>query len=144
MHRREIEERQAQVQAGADLVALVRGDAVPLVDGDDQRAAALGDDAEQARILLGDRVVRVDHADHDVRRVDRLQRLDDAEFLDRFLDARAAPHAGRVDQRVAPAVALERHVHRIARRARLVERDQALLAEQAVDQRRLADVRAGR
>ena len=85
--------------------------------------------------------MRVDDADHDVRGVDGLQRLDDAELLDRFLDARTAPHAGRVDQRVAAAVALERHVDRVARRARLVERDQALLAEQAVDQRRLADVR---
>ena len=85
--------------------------------------------------------MRVDDADHDVRRIDRLQRLDDAELLDRFFDARAASHAGGVDQRVAAAVALERHEHRIARRARLIERDQALFAQQPIDQRRLADVR---
>ena len=141
MDRREVEERQPQIETGANLVALVRGNAVPLVDGDDQRAAALGDHAEQARILLRDGVVRVDDADHDVRRIDGLQRLDDAELLDRFLDARAAAHAGSIDQRVATAVALERHEHRIARRARLIERDQPLLAEQSIDERRLADVR---
>ena len=72
-------------------------------------AAALGDHAEEARILLRDRVVRIDDADHDVRRIDCLQRLDDAELLDRLLDARAAPHAGGIDQRVAAAVAFERH-----------------------------------
>ena len=112
-----------------------------LLTRDDQRAAALGDHAEQRGILLGDRVVRIDDADHDVRRVDGLQRLDDAEFLDRFFDARAASHAGGIDERVATAVALERHEHRVARRARLIERDQALLAQQPIDERRLADVR---
>ena len=40
------------------------------------------------------------------------------------------------------AVALERHRDRVARGARQVEGDQALLAEPGVDQRRLADVRA--
>ena len=71
MHRREVEERQPQVEAGADLVALVHGNVVPLVDGDEQRAAALGDQAEQRRVLLRHGVVRVEHADHDVRGVDR-------------------------------------------------------------------------
>ena len=95
----------------------------------------------KARILLRHRVVRVDDADHDVRRVDGLQRLDDAELLDGFFDARTAAHAGGIDQRIASAVALERHEHRIARRAGLIERDQPLLAQQPIDQRRLADVR---
>ena len=54
----------------------------------------------------------------------------------------AAPaQAGGVDQRVAPPGALERHLDRVARGARLVEGDDALLADQRVDQRRLADVR---
>ena len=49
---------------------------------------------------------------------------------------------GGVDQRVAPAAALERHLDRVARGAGLVEGDDALLADQRVDQRRLADVGA--
>ena len=75
-------------------------------------------------------------------RLDGLQGLDDAEFLDRLLDARAAPHARRVDQRVALAVALEGHHDGIARGPRLIECHHAILAEQAVDQRALADIRA--
>ncbi len=54
----------------------------------------------------------------------------------------ALAHAGGVDQRVVAAAAIEVEVERIARRARLVEGDDALLAEQRVDQRGLADVRA--
>src|SRR5581483_8268013 len=46
-----------------------------------------------------------------------------------------------VDQRVAAAGALEGHLDRVARRARLVEGDDALLADQRVHQRGLADVR---
>ena len=86
-------------------------------------------------------LLRVQHANHDVRLIDRLQGLDDAPLLEAVVHACAAAHAGRVDQHVGLAVALEGHVHRVARRARLVERDHALLAEQAVDQRRLADIR---
>ena len=66
MHRREAQEVEPQVEAVADRVALVRRDAVPLVDGDHQRPALLGDQPEQARVLLGDRVVRIEHADHHV------------------------------------------------------------------------------
>jgi hypothetical protein len=58
------------------------------------------------------------------------------------LDARAAPDAGRVDQRVALAVALERHHDGVARRAGLIEGDHAILAEQPIDQGALADVGA--
>jgi hypothetical protein len=52
----------------------------------------------------------------------------------------AAAHARGVDQRVAASIALEVEVDRIARRAGLVERDHPLLAEERVDERRLADV----
>ena len=113
---------------------------VPLVDRDDERAPAVGDEAEQRRILLRDGLARVHDADHDVRVIDRLQRLDDAPFLEVGLDARPAPHARRVDEHEAAPVALERDVHRVARRARLVEGDHALLADESVDEGRLADV----
>ena len=52
-----------------------------------------------------------------------------------------AAQPGGVDQLELLPVALERHGDRVARRAGLVERDQPLLAEPGVDQRRLADVR---
>ena len=114
---------------------------VPLVDADDQRAPGIEDVAGEVRILLGDVLLRVEQQHDDVGVLDRLQRLDHREFLDRLDHLAAAAHAGGVDQRVAAAVALEIEVDRIARRARLVEGDHPLLAEQRVDERRLADVR---
>ena len=86
--------------------------------------------------------MRVHDDDNDVSGFDRLQSLDDAEFLDRILDARAAPDAGRVDERIALAVALERHEYGVPRRSRLIEGDHAILAEQTIDQCALADVGA--
>ncbi len=62
-------------------------------------------------------------------------------FLDRLAHARAAPYAGRVDEHELAAVALARHEDAVARRARLLRRDQPIRAEQPIDQRGLADVR---
>ena len=86
--------------------------------------------------------MRIDHGHDHVRGLDCLQRLDDAELLDGLLHARAAPQARGVDQRIALAVALEGHHDGIAGRARLVECHHAVLAQQPVDQRALADVGA--
>ena len=58
-----------------------------------------------------------------------------------FADLAAPAHAGGVDQRVAAPAALEIEIYRVARGTRLVERDDALLAEQRIDERGLADVR---
>ena len=55
--------------------------------------------------------------------------------------ARSAPHARGIDQSVALAVAFEGHQHGIARGARLIEGHHAIFAEQAIDQRALADIR---
>ena len=68
----------------------------------------------------------------DVRVLDRLHRLDDREFLDRFQHLAAAAHARGVDQHVVAAVALEIEIDRVARRSRLVEGDHALLAQQVL------------
>ena len=93
------------------------------------------------RVLLGHAVGGIDQQHRDIRGFDRLQRLDDGEELRRRARFSAAAHARSIDQRIAAPAALERHLDRIARRARLIEGDDALLADQRVDQRRLADVR---
>jgi len=77
-----------------------------------------------------------------VRLIDRLQRLGDAGALDRVLDLRTAAHPGRVDEQKTTSVALERHQDAVAGSAWLLARDHALLAQQAIDERRLADVRS--
>ena len=63
MQRRKIGELQPLLDLAADQVALLGRDVVPLVDGEHQRPALLDHGAEQARVLLGDVVVRV-HDDH--------------------------------------------------------------------------------
>ncbi len=142
MQRREIRELQPLLDLAANQIALFGRDVVPLVDGEHQRPALFDHRAQQTRVLLRDVVVRVhDRHDH-VRGLDGLQSLDHAEFLDRFLHAGAAPHARGVDQRVALAVALEGHHDGIARGAGLVVGDQAILAEQSIDQRALAHIGA--
>ena len=139
---REGEEAELAVELALDLVALRRRHVVPLVDAEHQRAAGLEDEPREVRVLLGHALARVEQQDHDVGVLDRLQRLHHRELLDRLEHLAPAADAGGVDQRVAALVALEVEVDRVARRARLVEGDDPLLAEQRVHQRRLADVRA--
>jgi hypothetical protein len=134
-------EIELQPELPLDLLALILLDAVPFVDGDDQRAPALQRDAQYACILLGDRVVGVQHHDHHVRLIDRLQRLGDTGALDDILHLRAAAHAGRIDQHEGAAIALERHQNAVTRGARFCAGDHPLIPDQAVDERRLADIR---
>ena len=115
MQRCEIDERQPHLELRADQLALLGRQCVPLVDADHERTPALGRDAQEARVLLGDRLLRIDQRDHHVRRIDRLQRLDDAELLHRSVDARAAAHTRRIDERVAHAVALEGNAGSLSR-----------------------------
>ena len=118
------------------------GDAVPFVDGDQQRPAALQRKPQHARILFADAVVGIDHEDHDMGGVDGLQGLGDARLLDHILDLAATAHARGVDQGELAPVARERHEYAVAGGARHLARDHALFTDQPVDERRLADVGA--
>ena len=121
-------------------VAPLLAQAIPLVDRHHQRPPGLEDEAGDVRVLLGDVLPRIEHQDHDVGILDRLQGLHHRELLRRLVDLAAAAQAGGVDQRVGPPAALELDVDAVAGRAGLVEGDDALLAEEGVDQRGLADV----
>ena len=70
-----------------------------------------------------------------------LERVGDRELLELLLDARLAPHAGGVVQRKLRPLPVEIDRDRVARDAGLRPGEQALLAEQTVDQRRLAGIR---
>jgi hypothetical protein len=74
----------------------------------------------------------------DLRRT--LQRLDDAEFLDHLVHFRFAANAGGIDQRVILAVTLKGYSNAIPCRSGLVEDHEPILANQAIDQRRLANI----
>ena len=62
-------------------------------------------------------------------------------FLDRVVDLRLAAHTGGVDEQILAEFVFKIAVDGVARRARNVGDDHALLAENAVEQARLADVR---
>ena len=78
------QEAQLAVEVALGLGPLLGVGRVPLVDGDHDRAAGLENVAGDMRILLGDAVRGIEQQHHDVRVLDRLQRLDDREFLDRL------------------------------------------------------------
>ena len=92
-------------------------------------------------VLLCDALGRIDHHEHDVGAVDGAQRTHDAVALDGLVNLAAAAHAGRVDQHVFLAILDEMRVDGVTRRARDVADDDAVFAENLVDDGRLADIR---
>src|SRR4051794_10411192 len=146
--RRRREHLRSQTQLLADAGALVvevglleRGD-VPLVEDERRRTALLHRQLGDAQVLGRDAVVGVADDQRDVGALDRALGAQGGVVLDRLGDLRLPAHAGGVDDHQAAAVDLEREVDRVARRARDLGDDHALAAQEAVDQRRLADVRA--
>src|SRR5690606_22894039 len=127
---------------GLHPLALGRAETVPLVDPDDERPSPLDREADQVQVLIRHALARVEHDDHDLGLLDRLEALHDAELLDRVADARPATNAGGIDQREPAAVAFAWHDDAVARRAGLVRRHETLVADQPIDQGRLADVRS--
>ena len=142
MRRHEVEEGQLEIDIGADGVALVGGEVIPLVHRQHHGAAALGDEAHELGIVHAHFVGGVGHHDDDVGLFDCLQGFDDGELLDHFADAIAAADTGGVDQLVFAAVALNAHADGVARGASHFAGEQACIAQQAVDQRGLARVGA--
>ena len=82
-----VDERQLAREQRFVLLALVVAQPVPLVDRDDQRAPGVEHRAEHAGVLVGHAFDGVEHDHRDLALFDRLQRLEDRELLDRFLDA---------------------------------------------------------
>ena len=115
---------------------------VPLVQHDDDRGAGGVDPLGEALVLVGHAVGGVDHEQRGVGAVDGLERADQAEVLGRLVDAAAAAHAGGVDEAQRAVVGLDDGVDGVARGARHVVDDRALVADQPVEQRRLPDVGA--
>ena len=113
---------------------------VPLVEHERGRAAGLHRQLGDAQILGGDAVAGVADDERDVGALGGALRAQRRVVLDRVGDLRLAAHAGRVDEHQPAPVDHQRHVDRVARRAGELGDDHALLAEEAVDERGLADV----
>src|SRR6185436_7314976 len=92
-------------------------------------------------ILVGDVLRDIEHQHHHIGVLDRLQGFHHRELFDHVVDLAAAAYSSRVDQRIAPAAALEVDVNAVAGSTRLVECDHPLFAEQRIYQCGLADVR---
>ena len=142
-HRHALELRQPVVGLLAQLLhrAGLALDQVPLVHADDDRAAFALDQIGDAQVLLLERRLRIHQQDHHLGEAHRIERVGDRELLELLLDARAPPQPGGVvDAEVRP-----RQSTSTAIASRVMPAsgpgEQPLLAEQAVDQRRLAGVR---
>src|ERR1700722_14865024 len=61
----ELHEIELQIELPADLRALILLDTVPLVDRNDERPPALERKTEDARVLFGDGIVRVENENDD-------------------------------------------------------------------------------
>jgi hypothetical protein len=144
--RRVVEELQLLPQLVVELLREVRPaplHQVPLVHRDDDPAPGLVGGPGDGGVLVGGPLGGIDEQHRDVRLVDRPLRQHDADRLD-LAAARHAPRpadAGRVDDAERPPVPLQDGVHGVPRRARHLADDRALLLQQPVEQRRLADVR---
>ena len=114
---------------------------VPFVDRDDDGAAFLLDQIGDALVLLLEGVRDVEQHHHDLGKAHRVERVGDRKLLQLLVDAPAAANAGGVvDAEFLPApVEIDRDG--VARGAGLRRGEQALLADQPVDQRRLAGIR---
>ncbi len=144
--RRVVQKPHLAAQLVVELLRIVRPaplHQVPLVgDDDDTRPGFLGF-AGDRRVLVGRPLDRVDDEDGDVRLFDRPARDHDRDPLDlpRPRHASGPPDAGGVKNAERALLPLEHGVNRIPRRPRHVAHDRPLLAQQSIEERRLADVR---
>ena len=114
---------------------------IPFVDRDDDGAAFLLDQIGDALILLLEGVLDIEQHDHDFGEAHRVERVGDRQLFQLLVDARAAAHAGGVVDAEFLAVPIEIDRDGIARGAGFRRGQQPLLADQPVDQRRLAGIR---
>ena len=115
---------------------------VPLVDDDDEPAALLPRACGDAHVLVGRALDSVEHDDGNVGAPEHLERLGRGELLDALVNPRTSAQAGGVDEDVARAVRLEQRVDGVAGRPGALVDEGTRVAEEAVHERRLADVRA--
>ncbi len=125
-----------------EVVAALLVEGVPLVVGDDEGAARVDDLLHDADVLLGDRLLGVDEHDGHLGLLEgglgaqRRVEVGATALVD------AAPDAGRVDEAPRLATELDELVDRVAGGAGDVVDDDPLVAGEAVEQARLADVGA--
>src|SRR5690554_1349841 len=97
---------------------------------------------EQAQVLISDAFTRIHYQNNYLRIINRLHGLDDRKLLDSFMHLAATPYTGGVDQGIALTTTLERNINGVTGGAGHVEHHHTLFARHAVNQGRLAHIRA--
>ena len=115
-------------------------DQVPFVHADHQRAPFALDQIGDAKVLLLERPFRVHQQDHHFGKAYGVERVGDRELFELLLDPGAAAHARGVVNTKLPAVPVDFDRNGVAGDAGLGPRQQPLLAEQPVDQRRFSGI----
>ena len=115
---------------------------VPLGEDDERRATSpCARRRRPPRSLLDDALGGVDEDERDVGALRRLERAQLRVVLDPLALLALAAQAGGVDEDERLVAALQHRVDRVARRPGTLGDDHPLLAEERVQERRLADVR---
>jgi hypothetical protein len=115
-------------------------DEVPLVRDDEERATELHHPCGEPLVLPREALASLDHQHRDVGAFDRPLGTEPAVVLD-TLHASGASEAGGIHEPHESRRPGDDGVDRVACRSRLLEHDRALLSHQAVEERRLPDVR---
>ena len=115
---------------------------VPFVQHDDHGTSALGRKARHALVLVGQTDRAVDHEQRHVGAVDGAHRTDEAVVLHVLVNLAFAAQARRVNDAVLLAVVNNHRVDGVARGARHVRDDGAVVVGEAVGERGLARIRA--
>src|SRR5829696_8496606 len=118
------------------------GDEVPFVQADDDRPPLLLDQVDDREVLLLERDRGVEEHDHDLGKAHGAQRVADRQLLELVLHPGALAQARGVEELDRPAAPLPVDRDRIAGDAGLGAGEQTIGADQLVDERRLAGVRA--
>ncbi len=133
-------------QLGLDLalqvVAALLVERVPLVEGEDDRAARLDGHGDDALVLHRDVLGGVDQDDRDLRLLDGGGGTQRGVVVGALLEVDALADARRVDELPGDTAEFDQFVDRVAGGAGDLVDDDALLAGHLVQQRGLADVRA--
>ena len=111
---------------------------------DDQRAALALDEIGDAKVLLLERLLRVHQQDHDFGETDGIERIGNRELFELLLDPGTAPQPGGVVNAEGSILPSQIDRDGVAGDAGLGPRQQPLLAEQPIDQRRFSGNWAGR
>ncbi len=117
-------------------------DQIPLVEGKHSGAAFADDEVDQLQILLFERDGAVEHDDDGFRKADGAQRIRDRELFQLLRHLGLAAHAGRIEHLDGAAAPVPFDRDAVAGDAGFRTGQQAVFTEEAVDERRLARIRA--